>query len=379
MKHFNLEIEDAVHTFYAKSSDAIIVVPCYNEEKRLDTDAFIDFALSNPGIRFLFVDDGSKDDTLSVLYAMQVRAPHVLDVLALTENGGKAEAVRQGLLYATARGVETVGYFDADLATPLQGIIDLKRVLQNLSEIEVVFGSRRGGLGHRISREPMRRIVSYICGRLARLAIGLPIIDTQCGAKLFRNTLALRTAITNRFEADWLFDVELALRMTGCSKEIRRRFYELPLMEWNEVPGSNIKPMDVFQSGFIMLKLIRKRWSIRHEFRRLSDKSAFGATAKATLFSTCDLQDIVHLRARLHAGDAFSQIDLRHVETIGPSVFSAMIGLCDDIQASGHQPAVVLPDNDDICDAAKRAGLSAIYDCRRIVKHVGNQTESSAR
>ena len=58
MKYFNLEIEQAVHSFYSKSTDVIIVVPCYNEETRLDTDAFVDFALRNPGIRFLFVDDG---------------------------------------------------------------------------------------------------------------------------------------------------------------------------------------------------------------------------------------------------------------------------------------------------------------------------------
>ena len=368
MKYFNLEIEQAVHTFYSKSTDAIVVVPCYNEEERLDTDAFVDFALRNPGIRFLFVDDGSKDDTLSVLYAMQTRAPHVLDVLAMPQNGGKAEAVRQGLIFATKQGVDTVGYFDADLATPLQGIIDLTRVLQNLSEIEVVFGSRRGGLGHRIAREPMRRVVSYVCGRLARLATGLPLIDTQCGAKMFRNTNALRTAITRPFEADWLFDVELALRLIGCSREMKRRVYELPLMEWNEIPGSNIKPTDIVRSGIIMLKLIAQRWTIRHEFRRRSDQLAMQAESKATLYSTLDLQDVVHLRERYRNGEDFFQIDLTQVQTVGPSVFSAMIGLCDDMRAEGQHVIVMLPDDDEICNAAQRSGLIAIHDCRRIVK-----------
>ena len=367
MKYSSIEFEQSIQSFYAKSTDSIIVVPCYNEEKRLHADAFVEFALSNPGIRFLFVDDGSKDKTLEVLYAMQARAPHVLDVLAMPQNGGKAEAVRNGLIYATKQGVETVGYFDADLATPLQGIIDLKRVLQNLPEIDVVFGSRRGGLGHRISREPLRRLVSYICGRLARVATGLPLIDTQCGAKMFRNTIALRTAVQARFEADWLFDVELALRLTGCARDMKKRFYELSLMEWNEIPGSNIKPNDVARSGFIMLRLIAQRFAIRHKFRRLSDQAAMQEKPKAILYSTFDLKDVVHLRKRYRNGETFLQMDLTNVRNIGPSVFSAMLGLCDDIQAAGERAVVLLPDDDGICKAAQRAGLTAIYDCQRIV------------
>ena len=116
MKPFRLEIEEAIDSIVTTSMDTVVIVPCYNEEKRLNADAFVDFARTHPGIRFLFVDDGSRDETLSVLSAMQVRAPHVLDVLALPKNGGKAEAVRQGLIFATKQGVDCVGYFDADHA-----------------------------------------------------------------------------------------------------------------------------------------------------------------------------------------------------------------------------------------------------------------------
>ena len=44
-----------------------IVIPCYNEAKRLDCKTFADFATQNPNIQFLFVNDGSADNTLAVL------------------------------------------------------------------------------------------------------------------------------------------------------------------------------------------------------------------------------------------------------------------------------------------------------------------------
>ena len=72
-----------------ENSNTIIVVPCYNESQRLDGEAFLRFADENEGIRFLFVNDGSRDNTLEVLNALAQRHPRML-VLDLEQNGGKA-------------------------------------------------------------------------------------------------------------------------------------------------------------------------------------------------------------------------------------------------------------------------------------------------
>ncbi len=52
-----------------------IVIPCYNEENRLPQDAFIVFLKENPNYFICFVNDGSKDKTLSVLYDLQKMLP----------------------------------------------------------------------------------------------------------------------------------------------------------------------------------------------------------------------------------------------------------------------------------------------------------------
>lgn len=352
-----------------RSLNTIIVVPCYNEADRLDTHAFVDFALENVGIQFLFVDDGSTDGTLAVLANMQLRAPRVIDVLSMPKNAGKAEAVRTGLIYAAQHSAGYIGYFDADLASPLEAIVDMQRVFKNLPETEVVFGSRQKGLGRRINRDPIRQLISGICASLARLATGLPLKDTQCGAKLFRVTTPLKTALSEPFQAGWLFDVELALRLTGSRHRIKHNFFELPLMKWREVEGSKVKSGDVFKSGLIMLRLIMKRWAIRHEFRRRADQTSLTVLPKVKLQSSFGLQDLAYLREHSQGLGTQVQIDLSSVVDFGPSVFSALIGICDEIKRRNQVPCIMLPNDDEVCQAARRAGLIALYDCRR---HMGD-------
>jgi dolichyl-phosphate beta-glucosyltransferase len=231
-----------------------LVVPCYNEAKRLRSDRFLAFLDTTPRVHILFVNDGSKDETLTILHALQQARPARISVLDMPRNGGKAEAVRSGLARAIEDGAELVAYWDADLATPLELVEDFLRVADRQRELEVVFGSRRRMLGHRVSRTLPRRVVSGICASLARLAIGLPVSDTQCGAKLLRVTPSLAAAVATPFSAGWLFDVELFARIAKVGGT--RGFYELPLSEWTEVPGSKVSARDIVQSGLRMLRLI---------------------------------------------------------------------------------------------------------------------------
>ena len=131
--------------------ETCIVVPCYNEEARLDTEAFRAF-LATGDVCFVFVNDGSKDGTLERLHSLRAAAPARVTVVDLERNGGKAEAVRQGLLTSVEMGAAQVGYWDADLATPLSAIGDFTQVMARFAEVQVVFGARRMLLGHRIER-----------------------------------------------------------------------------------------------------------------------------------------------------------------------------------------------------------------------------------
>jgi dolichyl-phosphate beta-glucosyltransferase len=210
-----------------------IVVPCYNEAKRLDRAAFETFLAEPAGATLLFVDDGSTDDTRVLLDQIVEAYPARSAVLSLATNSGKAEAVRTGMRTALERGAAVVGFWDADLATPLPIIAELAAVLDADSDIDVVMGSRVRMLGRHIDRSGMRHLIGRTYATLASVVLGLPVYDTQCGAKLFRATTALRQALVEPFRSRWSFDVELLQRLQRSwgSRGIDR-IVEVPLHAW---------------------------------------------------------------------------------------------------------------------------------------------------
>ena len=254
---FSTEFNNALPIFASPLVEtAMIVVPCYNEARRLKNEEFINFLDMAPRVKIVFVDDGSTDATLETLYQIHQARSEQVDVISLPKNEGKHEAVRQGLLHASQTGAGYVGYWDADLATPLDALHDFLRVIDKFQSVMVVFGSRKTLIGHRIKRSLARRSVSRICAIMARQATRLPIGDTQCGAKLLRNNKKLRRAITKPFTAGWLFDVELFSRISAQKIDRQKAFYELPLAEWSEVEGSSVSARAIVSSGIQMLKII---------------------------------------------------------------------------------------------------------------------------
>lgn len=238
----------------------VIVVPCYNEARRLRTSDFLDFLDLHP-VDFLFVNDGSKDNTAEVLAKLRALRPDRIDVLDDGTNRGKAEAVRNGVLRAIANGCELVGFWDADLATPLDAIPDFVAILAARPDIDMVFGSRVKLLGRRVERRASRHYLGRIFATVVSTILRLPIYDTQCGAKLFRIGPDTRNLFDQPFCSRWVFDVELIarfIRKTGCPDTAARRIYELPLQVWEDVAGSKVKPLDFLVSFTDVAKIYWK-------------------------------------------------------------------------------------------------------------------------
>lgn len=229
-------------------SSPVIVVPCYNEANRLDVEAFRRFAEQPQAPRFLLVNDGSRDETPALLDKLHAGNPAHFAVCHLPRNVGKAEAVRQGLLAALETDAGCIGYWDADLATPLEAIDEFRRVLARRPDVDVVVGSRLSLLGRRIHRRPLRRFLGRLFARTASFALGLRIVDTQCGAKLFRATPDFRRLVGSPFLARWIFDVEIFARLIlmrgSTAPPISNAIYELPLDTWEDVAGSKLKSGD---------------------------------------------------------------------------------------------------------------------------------------
>ena len=245
-------------TFPPRSSppDVVLVVPCHDEAARLRPDAFSAFARASPETRVLFVDDGSGDDTLTVLRALRDDHPERVDVLALPTNVGKAEAVRLGMLAGCDLDARFVAFWDADLATPLDHVAMFREVFASKPEVDMVFGARVGLLGRRIRRSMRRHYMGRVFATLASCALGMAVYDTQCGAKMFRATDELRAVLRRPFETRWVFDCEMIGRYAALRRgrdgqmPVHESIYEFPLMRWEDVAGSKVRATDVVKMAW---------------------------------------------------------------------------------------------------------------------------------
>lgn len=231
------------------SPSLIIVIPCYNEEKRLPVEEFRRFDALPGRLHFLLVDDGSTDATAEVIRALAGGEPARYSAHCLPRNRGKAEAVRQGMVMAFERGAQYVGFWDADLATPLDEIPRFLETIEATPSLDMVIGARVSLLGREIRRKRTRHYVGRAFATVASLWLGIGVYDTQCGAKIFRRSSVMERIFSRPFRAKWLFDVEVIARYLQVmhrrgGKHPEEHIAEIPLRRWIDVKGSKVKPAD---------------------------------------------------------------------------------------------------------------------------------------
>ncbi len=206
-----------------------VIIPAYNEARRIEkTIKKIEetLVLSGEEFEILAVNDGSQDETLSVL--QQIKSEHLV-VLTYEKNRGKGGAVRYGI--ENARGKYLV-FTDADLPYAPENIMRAKEKLEE--DCDVVLGSRvqkeNGG------KYPWyRNVMSNTFSFFVNMMLHLHEKDTQCGFKAFTKDAAKE--IFKRITlSGWGFDVELifiAKKLGFCCKR-------LPVELFHDNKGSKI-------------------------------------------------------------------------------------------------------------------------------------------
>jgi glycosyltransferase involved in cell wall biosynthesis len=240
--------------------DFCLVVPCYNEETRLDGAAFERFLHATPGACLCFVNDGSSDGTASVLAAMAARHPERVLAVNLRINAGKAEAVRHGMLRAHSwKRFGYVGYWDADLATPLDEAIAMHRLAVARPGVLIVLGLRLNRLGASVAVTPQRHYPGRLFATCASLVLRLPVYDTQCGAKLLHASVVPQL-FGAPFASRWIFDVELLARLRNeiGRDAMRTAAVEMPLQTWRGISGSKMRLAAMLRAPFELLAIARR-------------------------------------------------------------------------------------------------------------------------
>lgn len=240
-----------------------VVVPCFNEALRWSDDYWTDI-LQVPDFRILFVDDGSSDATRA--RAEATVAGTSSEVLRLSINAGKAEAVRTGMRHLLERDdVSVVGYLDADGAfnrEDIEALMVAYRQKVTGGDFEAAWSSRVALAGRDIARSGSRHYIGRLVATFVSLGYGQIPYDTQSGYKLFQPSEQLKTCLAEPFRTRWLFELELLARWQGMTGN-QLRVWEEPLQYWHDVPGSKI-------TGKESLRVIKELLSVKREQRRLT-------------------------------------------------------------------------------------------------------------
>jgi glycosyltransferase involved in cell wall biosynthesis len=206
-----------------------IIVPAYNEEKRLPgaLEAIREYLAKTSWdfAEIVVVDDGSTDRTGALAQAAGAR------VLKNPGNRGKGYSVKHGVL--EARG-EWLLVTDADLSAPI-GDLDRLWAAAGQQDAQVAIGSRaldRSLVG--VHQPFLREAAGRAFNIVMRVVTGLPFRDTQCGFKLFE-ALAARQIFPRQRLDGFGFDVEVLF----IARQLGYRAVEVAV-HWDNVPGTTV-------------------------------------------------------------------------------------------------------------------------------------------
>lgn len=242
----------------------VIVIPCFNEGKRLIHNEWFDYIQAHPQFLFLFVNDGSIDDTSGILKSFASKHTNI-EILHNSKNCGKSGAVRNGILHAhNYFQFDAIAFIDADLSTPLTELDRFLSILYSHESTDFLLGSRVQMLGKRIKRNLFRHYIGRGIATLICKILDEPVYDTQCGLKMLKRSVAIEL-VRDQFITRWLFDVEMLARYKTKygSVSFNTRLLEVPVLKWTEKDNSKLK---YYQFVNIIQELLKIN---RHYFRIL--------------------------------------------------------------------------------------------------------------
>jgi len=231
--------------------DLSIVIPAYNEERRLPRtlERVREYLRSaHPSCEVIVVDDGSTDGTAEIIVRLQNEMPE-LRLLSNGQNRGKGYSVRHGMLEARGR---IALFTDADLSAPIE---EAGKLLAELGAADIAIGSRamdRSLISVHQSRA--RELAGILFNWMVRLFTGLQFQDTQCGFKAFAMPES-RVIFEQQQIEDFGFDPEILF----LAHRHGLRTVEVPV-RWAHDPGTKLHV--VRDSVRMFLDLLRIRWNV---------------------------------------------------------------------------------------------------------------------
>lgn len=228
-----------------------IVIPAYNEEKRLGRTlaALIAFLQENydGSYEIVIVNDGSSDKTADIVSDFSNKY-QIVRLVDYPQNRGRGYAVRIGM--QNAKG-EIILETDADGSVQEDAIIKFLDFFKKNPEVGALFGSRNCKGSEILTAQPLIRIVlGEVFLVLAKLLFGWSITDFTLGFKMFRRDTA-SDIFEHQHENSFVAEAEIVV----VTKRRGRLFKELPV-SWKDYRNSRVKVISASINSFAGLMRI---------------------------------------------------------------------------------------------------------------------------
>jgi glycosyltransferase involved in cell wall biosynthesis len=232
-----------------------VIIPTFNQQSKLSYSITrikqqVELYFSN--YELIVVDDGSTDNTLTILKSLAVTDPHI-QVISYRPNRGKGYAVKQGVLHSHG---EAVMFMDADLDISPDFIKDY---VERLSTSDLIIGSKRHPKSN-VTIPKSRAFLSTAFNILIRAATGIPQKDTQVGFKVGKGDM-MRTLFRNVSVSRYAFDVELLT----LASILHLKIHEMPVILKIE---RRFNAKDIV-SMFMDLTRISYKYRLAHNYQQL--------------------------------------------------------------------------------------------------------------
>ena len=248
------------------SYKTVIIVPCFNEAKRLNRHYFESLSRINKTL-WIFVDDGSTDNTIHILQKLsKIRN---IDFLHISQNVGKSRAIVYGMrhVFSTYKDITWLGFLDADAAFSKLDVETIISKTGSIGQFDAIYSSRVKLAGRKILRSKTRHLLARIIATIFGLVWKEIPYDTQSGFKLYRTDKFSDLLLLKPFRTRWFFDIELSMRFSKINRS-NMLVWEEPVYSWTDIPGTKLNIRQSFvvlkDISYIISLMIRQRREINN-------------------------------------------------------------------------------------------------------------------
>ena len=230
-----------------------IIIPLYNEEKRLPKSLKILEKFCQKKLRkdieIIFVSDGSSDRTNKIINLFINKNKRIFNsfLIKYSKNVGKGYAVKKGILNSKK---DWILICDADMSVDPEQFNLWFKNKKIVDKNKAYFGSRRLRNSN-VETSLVRKTLGLIFIIFIKFLLNINLKDSQCGFKVFHRNYALRV-FKKVSSFRFAFDVELIIILD----KFKIKIIELPL-KWTHQSGSKLSiasdiPIMIFD--LIMIK-----------------------------------------------------------------------------------------------------------------------------